>query len=197
MLRRFFRSCEFCVSRISARPETQSLWDRLKIVFHRQELRSLPTKLNIWGSRIDPKKFPHNAPEQVQAVAYNAQMIAYRVDDLIEAGHTTQAALIVKELGENLEAWLMVIEKGFNIWAVRPESGATEDLRPRLMEGLKRLDARIEETLNRASEEEISDQESRNFYRLLGGFRGVTQAAVAYAGVAGKIDWEEWREERF
>ena len=62
MLGRFFRSCEFCVSRISALPEPKSLWERLRMAFHLQEIRSLPTKLNLWGSRIDRKKFPHNSP---------------------------------------------------------------------------------------------------------------------------------------
>ena len=60
-----------------------------------------------------------------------------------------------------------------------------------------RAGARIEEILNRATEREINDEASRGFYRLLGGFRGVSEAAVAYAGVAGKVDWGEWREERF
>jgi hypothetical protein len=32
---------------------------------------------------------------------------------------------------------------------------------------------------------------------LLGGLRGVSEASVAYAGIAGKIDWLQWREEKF
>ncbi len=35
------------------------------------------------------------------------------------------------------------------------------------------------------------------FYRLLGGYRGVSDAALAYARAAGAIDWKQWQEEKF
>ena len=35
------------------------------------------------------------------------------------------------------------------------------------------------------------------FYRYLGGFRGLSEAAIGYAGVAAAVDWEPWREARF
>ena len=60
-----------------------------------------------------------------------------------------------------------------------------------------RLEARIREALDKAPEDRISDRDAENFYRLLGAYRGVSEALVEYAGNAGGIDWERWREERF
>ena len=34
-------------------------------------------------------------------------------------------------------------------------------------------------------------------YRYLGGFRGLSEDAIGYAGLAAAVDWEPWREARF
>jgi hypothetical protein len=197
MLSRFFRSCEFFVSQVSDSVEAESFWQRMKRAYYLQELRSLPAKLGLWGAQIDRKKFPHNAPEQVQEIVANVQLLAYRIEELVKTRRLPQADQLVKELSEDVKAWRLVIEQGLHNWAEKPEAEAAEDLRTRLAARLEQLDARIEETMNRAAEGELVDEESRNFYRLLGGFRGVSEAAIAYAGVAGTIDWAQWREERF
>jgi hypothetical protein len=51
--------------------------------------------------------------------------------------------------------------------------------------------------LNKAPESKVSDLTGENFYRLLGAYRGVSEALVNYVGSAGTIDWERWKEERF
>ena len=124
-------------------------------------------------------------------------MLAYRIEELLEARRAPQAELLVKELSGDVKVWRLVIEQGLRHWAARPEAESADAIRERLSARLARLNAHIEETLNRAAERELVDTESRNFYRLLGGFRGVSEAAVAYAGIAGTIDWAQWREEMF
>jgi hypothetical protein len=59
------------------------------------------------------------------------------------------------------------------------------------------LNARFEEILNRPDRQQLTEEESRSFYRLLGRLRGLSQAAIAYAESAGTVNWKEWREERF
>ena len=43
----------------------------------------------------------------------------------------------------------------------------------------------------------VSEKEAGSFYRLLGAFRGVSTAAIAYARTAKGIDRNQWREEMF
>jgi hypothetical protein len=43
----------------------------------------------------------------------------------------------------------------------------------------------------------MNQEEGELFFRLLGGYRGVSEAALAYAGAAQPINWSQWREERF
>jgi len=197
MVSRFFRSCEFLVSRVAEWEEPVSFLERRRRAFYRQELQSLPNKLGVWGKQIDQKRFPDNTPAQVDGVVTTLQVLAYRIDELIEAHSAPQASLLMRELRDDGRAWRIVMEQGFKGWSERPETEPDDDQRKRLSARLARLNARIEETLNRAAEGAHIDEESRNFYRLLGGFRGVSEAAVAYAGLAGTIDWAEWREEVF
>jgi len=40
-------------------------------------------------------------------------------------------------------------------------------------------------------------QDGENFYRLLGTYRGVSDALITYAGSTMSVEWAPWREERF
>ena len=69
-------------------------------------------------------------------------------------------------------------------------------LQRRLETGLVQLEERIEAVVNRA-DLAVSREEGENFFRVLGGYRGVSEAALAYAGAAQLINWPHWREEQF
>ena len=51
--------------------------------------------------------------------------------------------------------------------------------------------------MNKLAEGEISDQDGEHFYRLLGAYRGVSEALVAIAGSTNAINWGHWRDARF
>jgi len=88
------------------------------------------------------------------------------------------------------------IENIFGRWSRNPQAEPVAPLRQRLETGFIRLEKQIEEVVNRAGGE-VSREEGENFYRLLGGYRGISEAVLAYAGVAQDIDWSHLREERF
>ena len=100
-------------------------------------------------------------------------------------------------MGSEGRDWRLVLERGLKDWSKRPDVESAVELRERLSARLARLDARIEQVMNRPGRQQLTEEESRNFYRRLGLFRGLTQAAIAYAESAGSVDWKEWREERF
>jgi hypothetical protein len=56
---------------------------------------------------------------------------------------------------------------------------------------------RIEETLNKAADGELTERDAEHFYRLLGAYRGLSEATIAYTASADGIDWTRWREARF
>lgn len=63
--------------------------------------------------------------------------------------------------------------------------------------GLSIASKKIKDTLKRTVEGRFSDQDVEESYRLLGAYRGVSEAFVDYDGNADGIDWAPWHEERF
>jgi uncharacterized membrane protein YccC len=198
LLGRFFCSAEFLVSRAPQKSgRTSSLSERWKISFYQHELLTLPAKLGGWGRAIDQTLFPANTPGQVLTLVASLQALGYRIEELRGAGVTHSSQSHVEAFSEDVRAWRMGIESTFRGWSSSPEPESAGGLQTRFAAGLAGLEKRIEQTLEQTDTEAISDEDAGKFYRILGGFRGVSEAAVAYARVAGKIDWAQWREERF
>jgi hypothetical protein len=98
---------------------------------------------------------------------------------------------------QSVHAWRESIESLFVKWSGNPGSEPAVDLEQRLAAMLSELEQRIDATIEQAGRESLSEEDGENFYRLLGAYRGVSEAAVAYAGNAATIDWADWREEKF
>ena len=196
LLDRFFRSAEFLMSRKASESESVSGLERWRIAFHQRQLRSLPAKLAAWGQAIDPELLPDNRPEQFQALVTSVQTLVYRLDQFLETGPVYRAKPLSPELREDVKTWQTGLENIFGAWARKPEAEPVAALQRRLETGLVRIEEQVEEVVNRAGGE-VSREEGENFFRVLGGYRGISEAALAYAGAAQVIHWSHWREERF
>jgi hypothetical protein len=196
LLDRFFRSAEFLMSRKESGLGRVSRLERWRIAFHQRQLRSLPARLAAWGKAIDPKLFPANSPDQIHALVNSVQTLVYRLEQLLETGTIYRAESIAPELREHLKAWEAGLENLFGAWARKPEAEPMAALERRLETGLVQLEEQIEAVVNRA-DLSVSQEEGENFFRAIGGYRGVSEAALAYAGAAQGINWSHWREERF
>ncbi len=197
MISRYFRSCEFLISRLSDTAPAQSMVERMKLAYYRQELQSLPAKLAAWGGQIDKTKFSNTSDQQINDMVESLQTLSYRIEALRKVRSAPQADDLTKALRDDIREWRIIIETGFSKWSVLPEAESSGDLRRRLAARQSKLNERFAETLNSIGDKKISTEESRNFYQLLGNFQSLTQAAIVYADTAGNIDWQQWREERF
>jgi len=196
LLDRFFGSAEFLISRRTSEPWRTSSWKRWRIAFHERQLRSLPAKLAAWGKSIDPKLLPHDSPDPIQPLVSSAQTLVYRLDQFLEARAVPQAESLARELRDDITTWQTGIETTFDRWARSPEAEPIAALEQRLEAALTRLEERMKEVVNESGGA-VNKEDGENFFRLLGGYRGVSEAALAYAGAAQQIDWAQWREERF
>lgn len=197
-LDRFFRSAGYLMLRSRLDPASTSGLERWRIAFHQRQLRSLPAKLAAWSSAIDRTLFPDNTAEQVQGLVTSAQTLVYRLDQFLDldADAVRQEEILGRELRDDIDLWHTSLEATFDRWARNPDAEPVALLRQRLEAGLLRLEQRIKEVLNRAGSD-VSREEEEKFFRLLGGYRGISEAALAYAGAAQVINWPHWREERF
>jgi hypothetical protein len=198
LLSRFFRSAASIMSQTikpSAQPSTTGA--QWRSAYHRNAVASIPQDVAAWARAIDPKKFPDNTPEQVQSLVARLQALSYRMEELLDAGKARQSALLTRVLGDDIRALRQGFERTFKHWSAEFGTAPADDAHDRLAAGRSALEARIDEALAQHDAEAFSEQEGEDFYRLLGGYRGVSEAAVAYASVAAEINWKHWREERF
>jgi uncharacterized membrane protein YccC len=198
LLRRFFRQTGFLLSPpilyIGQTTGVVGWWERLR---YRNDLLAIPDQLGMWGAMVDQRKFVGGRPEQVQLMVTRLHMLAHRLHELFEARRNPQAQFLIQELGEYIRDWRFKVQELFQLLSQDPAAVKQEALRARLDRILEQMETRIKEALNRAGEGQLSDRDAENFYRLLGTYRGVAEAALAYAGVSGAIDWKPWYEERF
>ena len=200
LLRRFFRNAEFLISGLA--PDGQRLkgiTGRWRAVFYQNDLLALPGKLAACGQKIDYRAFPANAPEQVQALVSSLYVFAFQIKDLVDAHGYPQAELAEKRLLDDVRAWHEVIEARLQRRAddptqfIEPSAG----VRSRLAHGLARLEASIEEMFAQSGKGELSTADCKNLFRLLGSYRGLSEAAIGYAQLAEGMKWSHWREEKF
>ena len=198
LLGRFFRSCEYLMSTMH--------WDlersvtrlaRWRKAFHAREVSSLPLKLGAWAPHIDTESLPGTSPQQVQAVVTSTQGLTYRMQELLEERGNPQAQFLVQELQADVHAWRLRVQETFQRLSEDPAAGERETFRTKLDGLLGHLEERIKGALDKAAEGQLRAQDGANFYRLLGAYRGVSEAMVNYAEITDAIDWTQWEEARF
>jgi hypothetical protein len=78
-----------------------------------------------------------------------------------------------------------------------PSGEPAQALRLRLDRQLAALTERVARVYEEARRVGLKDEDFENMYRLLGAYRGVSEAVVEHARLAGTIDWARWQESRF
>ena len=198
LLGRFFRSCEYLISTMRWDPQRAvKRLDRWREAFHVREVSTLPRKLGAWAPSIDKKALSGTSPQQVQAVVTSLQGLTYRMQELLEERGNPQAQFLVQELQEDVRAWRLRVQEIFQRLSEHPAAGERETFRTKLDGTLYHLEERIKGALDKAPDGLISERDGENFYRLLGAYRGVSEALVNYAGSTDVIDWTQWEEARF
>jgi uncharacterized membrane protein YccC len=198
LLGRFFHSCEYLISAMRWDPQySVTPLKRCRKTFHAHEVSTLPRKLEAWALHIDSKMLPGTSPQQVQAVVSSMQALTYRMHEVLEVNDDTQAQFVAEELLSEIRSWRLEVQRTFRRLSDDPAVGDQEAFSSRLAEITDNLEDRIKRALDKATDAQIDDNDSENTYRLLGAYRGVSEALVEYASNASVISWAQWREGRF
>jgi hypothetical protein len=157
----------------------------------------LPHKLDTWARVINAKVLPGTTREQVQALVTNIQALTYRLQDLLEVGAQPQATALMGELHTDVEFWRDEVERAFKNLSVDPMVAQDQAYRGALDGIVNGIETRIRVTLDNAAENTFGTEDGIAACRLLGAYRGISEATVAFATTAARVDWAPWREERF
>jgi len=199
LLKRFFRHAELRLSRLDPDVGQDSNWRRrLKEVLYLGDLTDVPEKLALYGRQIDHRISPDTSAEQIQQIVDGTRILAHRIRMLEDARRYPQADRLVEELRDDIRAWRLAVQA-----ECRSLAGDVEEVAQlsrhsphRLTARVERLETRIAEVLA-GSGSDLSPTEYENFYRFLGGLRGVSEAGIEYAQLAGTVNWEQLSEARF
>lgn len=198
LMGRFFRSTEYLVSSLGRDPgRPRTAWQRWRLRYHARELATLPEKLEMWGKLIDRNAFPRTDPKQVQALVISLRALSWRIAGLTSARQLPQSEVLVQELTQDIRTWRQAIQALFRDWIAQPSVESEQALQERLSRKLSQLEERINECFESIGAARLSDEDYQNFYRLLGSFRGVSEAMIGYARVSNATDFNDWRETRF
>ena len=198
LLNRYSRSLDHLLCDPDRDPQQSATgFARWQHSFHLHELTSIPVKLSTWAKFLDYKTLTGTSPPQVQAVVAGLQELSGRIRELVEERQVVSGHLLLRELQEDARNWRHSLQQALESHVRVSGDTRQEALRNRLNEIMQNIEVRIRESLDTTVKEQISNSDAQNFYRLLGAYQGMSRAVVAYAGCAGAINWEPWREERF
>jgi len=135
----------------------------------------------------------------VRALVTNLLSLTLRIKELVDARQHLRPDPRLEQVVEDLRAWRLGTQQQFRLWAVDPSAALDPDvdMSERLTARLARMEANIDEARARRAGPEDFRVDYERFYRYLGGFRGLSEAAIGYAGLAAAVHWEPWREARF
>jgi uncharacterized membrane protein YccC len=198
LLERYFRSSEYLTSTMRSNPaHAATRLGRWKKAFHEREVATLPAKLGSWAPHLDNWALSGTSAAQVQTLVTSLQSLTYRMQQLFRERNTPQAPLLVQHFLADFQAWHKGMHETFQRLSGNPATAEQQALRTRVTGIVNHMEQRLAETLNNTAGGQLDDHDEENFYRLLGAYRGVSEALVDYATSSGDIDWAQWREERF
>jgi hypothetical protein len=127
----------------------------------------------------------------------STQALSLRIEALLAARAAPQAEARVHQLRDDMRTWRAGVLKVIDKLADAPEAADPAELRAQLNTILARIEQRIETVVNTAGEAAISAEDNENMVRLLGAYRGISEALIVFAGHSAAIDWGRLREARF
>jgi hypothetical protein len=194
LLTRYFRSAEFLLSQAARGDKAAPASWRAN--FHRQELVTLPAKFSAWVAHADPAVLGAASVQQLPALVGSLQALTYRLQELLEVRGLPQSPQLVTALSDDMQTWRQQVIEAFQYLSTDP-SHRKKRIHGRLNEKLAQFEKHIEAHLDGADGVSLSLTDQENVYRLLGAYRGTSQALLDFAMVAGNVDWTPWYEERF
>lgn len=160
-------------------------------------LRHLPARLGQICQGIDYRGWSTGSRDQLQALVGSLHALNTRLLAVEEAHRDPQLDRVATSLQDEIETWrgsLVTLLRG---WADLAPSPKDAHVTERLKLGLARIEAGVGEALDSLEGERPNNDVRLSLYRLLGSYRGLSEAILAHATVRDGIDWSRWHEARF
>lgn len=198
LAKRFFKNAVYLISEYTGDTNQKLTWlGRLQHASAYYQVKTLPRKILAWGSMIDSSKYPENSAKQAMDLMLNLESLAFRVEQVLETHVDKIGKNLRIEISDVIGKWKSEFEEIFEQWAKKPEYNVNQDLKTDLDNLHEEMETWLDKLASDGSLGEAGEEESIQFYQLVGGFRGVSQAIASYGTSTNSYSWEEWKEEKF
>ena len=196
LVSRFFTSAQHLIQLQPGDHEASSSYaQKYRTAFHLYELQTLPAKIRAWGKAIDKELFPNTDFDQIDELCNSLEIFIVRMEILMEA-KTNTTDKEINMFNEVLMEWKNRLIETFDCWDNIPEEKIKTDSGELVHSSLSLLEEKLQALLIK-NEKTTNKDEAIEFYYLLGGYRGITEATLSFAQVADKLNWKQWKGEKF
>jgi uncharacterized membrane protein YccC len=194
---RYFGSAKFLLAHLAnTRGGELSIMDKIRLTWHRNQVKNLADRINTWSKAIDYKLFPNVTPEQVGALVGSLEQITLSIKELYDVKYgSTISSVPERDLRHELEDWNRSLQQVFADWSIEPNRSWQEGKQENINTWMETLETKMEKSVNKISDP--ANARLDHFYNLLIGYRGITAAVANYARIVPDIDLKHWKEERF
>lgn len=134
--------------------------------------------------------------QQLPALVNSLQTLSYRLQELQEVRRLPQSSYLATALKTDMLAWRENVLDIMQQLSSDPTYSKRLE-RSHLNNYLARIEDRIEQCLDGDVEKKLGSADQQNFYRLLGVYRGTSEALLDFAQQVAKVDWTPCYQERF
>jgi uncharacterized membrane protein YccC len=166
--------------------------------FHLREVATLPDKIGRWLQASPVNALDEKFPGQAGTFVGNLQLLSNHLRNLFSLRSDAHTLVLARQLEPEFESWRSALVEVLQGLSREPSSADGSALRSRLDSKLAAMEERIAQVLNAAPpDSDSSRDESEELYRLLGAYRGLSQAIIDVVESGAQIDWDALRESRF
>ena len=191
--RRYWQSAAFLLRELAVAGGGDRLY-RWRRAFHGHQLTALPPRLKVWASVLSPAALKDADRKHLVALLRSMQLFSHRMRDLQDAHRDAVQLQRIGQLrsrGDNLRTSLAMSMEQL---AQDPVAFSSSRCRKQLDQAEDALQRFVEELLGDA---ELTREEGKSVYRLLGSYRGLQGAFRGVVVNLEHIDWPRLREARF
>lgn len=198
LLGRFFRSSSVLVSAAHNQSLQKSNWlQRFRYNYHVYELTTIPLKLSVYGKFINFKALPGSSSQQVEELQTSIQILRNRLLEVLSERERSQIIWPSQVLHGDVQTWSLQVENELHTMAAAPVDYDNATFRLFMSDMLEQFEKHIDEAMDKEKQAQLTREEGMDFYRLLGVYKGFSEALIGYSAKAADVDWIPWHIERF
>ncbi|WP_317849402.1 FUSC family protein [Tateyamaria pelophila] len=197
LLKRFLRSATRVITSMDHADAPESWWQRQIRVYHEKQIVLIPQKLPIWASQLPKETVGDEMVNQATALAVSLGVIGARLEDLVALRNGPGATLWNAEMRGELEIWRNEISALEAAMLGKNMTRAQTDFDGAARALIDQLETSFANARARGAGETSTPVQVDTVYRILGAYRGLTEAISESLKLSHAMDWPRLREPRF